>query len=117
MSAETWASIGVTGATALAGVFAGRAARRTRRQESRDDFATVTDRMDKELLRQGGEIKALRERADVAEKRVEGAVVAVGYLLDRVRGLTILIRSVGMEPPAAPPIPTKAREFIHGIDV
>ncbi|MFF5445504.1 hypothetical protein [Streptomyces sp. NPDC012888] len=113
MSAETWASIGVTGATAVAGIFAGRAARRTRRQESRDDFTAVTEAMGKELARQAGDIKALRERADVAENRVEGAVVAVGYLIERVRGLSVLIRSVGMEPPKAPPIPDKAREFIH----
>lgn len=113
MSADTWASIGVTGATAIAGLFAGRAARRTRRQESRDDFSIVTDRMDKELQRQGGEIKALRERADAAEKRVEGALVAVGYLIDRVRGLSVHIRSLGMEPPAAPPVPDRAREFIN----
>ncbi|GAA3384526.1 hypothetical protein [Streptomyces racemochromogenes] len=113
MSAETWASIGVTGATAMAGIFAGRAARRTRRQESRDDFSAVTDRMDKELQRQGGEIKALRDRAAASEKQVEGALVAVSYLIDRVRGLTVHIRSLGMEPPAAPPIPDRAREFIN----
>lgn len=113
MNAETWVSIGVTGVTAVTGVFAGQAARRSKRQESRDDFSTVTDRMDKELARQGGELKALRERADRAEQRVEGALVAVGYLIDRVRGLSVHIRSLGMEPPPAPPVPERAREFIH----
>ncbi|MFF3620078.1 hypothetical protein [Streptomyces sp. NPDC002467] len=112
MNAETWAQVGLTGAAAVASAFAGRAARRSKRQESRDDFAAVTDRMDKELLRQGGEINALREQANLAEKRVEGALVAVGYLIDRVRGLSVHIRSLGMEPPAAPPVPPKAREFI-----
>lgn len=109
------ALVSVVGAVVAGGctIWTARAAKRTPPQEKRDDFATVTERMDKELARQGGEIRALRERADKAEKRVEGASVAITYLIDRVRGLHGYIRSQGMEPPAAKPVPETAREFIN----
>ena len=55
----------------------------------------------------------LEAAAEVQEKRLEGAGVAITYLIGRVRGLTDWVRSAGLEPPTAPPIPERAREFIH----
>ncbi|MFG2412262.1 hypothetical protein [Streptomyces goshikiensis] len=113
MNAETWASVGVSVVTGASGVWAVRAARRTPRQEKRDDFTAVTDRMNGEIVRQGKQIEGLEIRADRAERRVEGAGVAIAYLIGRVRELHGYIRSVGMEPPTAEPIPEAARDFIH----
>lgn len=113
MNPETVASIAVTVVTGVTGVWAARAARRTPRQEKRDDFAAVTDRMNGEISRQGLRITELETTTGVQNRRLEGAGVAIAYLIGRVRELHGYIRSVGMEPPTAEPIPEKAREFIH----
>ncbi|MEU8839913.1 hypothetical protein AB0D97_12400 [Streptomyces roseus] len=120
MNVETWASVGVSLATGVCGAWAARAARRTPRQEKRDDFTAITDRLNGEIERHAKLIDLLQrradqaeERADHADRRLEGAMAAVAYLIDRVRGLSGYIRSTGMEPPAAAPIPTAAREFIN----
>lgn len=108
------AVVSVVGAVVAGGcgVWTARQAKRTPRQEKRDDFTTVTSRMDKELKRQGGEIEGLRRRADTAERRFDGALVAIGYLIERIRDLVSYIRSQGMEPPAPKAVPDRAREFI-----
>lgn len=115
-NAEMWTAVsgGVVGvASAVATFWGGRAARRTKRDHRRDDFTVVTDRMEKEIGRQAARLDELEAAADVQEQRLEGAGVAITYLIDRVRGLTTWIRSAGLEPPAAPPVPERAREFIH----
>ncbi|MFF0277434.1 hypothetical protein [Streptomyces sp. NPDC004330] len=115
-NAEMWTAVsgGVVGvASAVATFWGGRAARRTRRDHRRDDFTVVTDRMEKEILRQAKQLNNLAAAAEVQEQRLEGAGVAISYLIERVRGLTTWVRSAGLEPPAAPPIPERAREFIH----
>jgi len=116
MSVETWTAVssGVVGvASAAAAVWSGRAARRTRRDHRRDDFTVVTDAMRKEMDRQGQRIDELEQATDRQDQRLEGAGVAITYLIERIRGLTTWVRSSGLEPPAAPPIPERAREFIH----
>ncbi|MET9728692.1 hypothetical protein [Streptomyces zaomyceticus] len=116
MSVEMWTAVssGVVGvASAAAAVWSGRAARRTRRDHRRDDFTVVTDRMEKEINRQGLKITELEETSDRQDKRLEGAGVAISYLIERVRGLTSWVRASGLEPPLAPPVPERAREFIH----
>ncbi|MFE9850364.1 hypothetical protein ACFYPN_16345 [Streptomyces sp. NPDC005576] len=116
MSVETWTAVssGVVGvASAAAAVWSGRAARRTRRDQRRDDFTVVTDAMRKEMDRQGRRIDELEQSSDRQDLRLEGAGVAITYLIDRVRGLTTWVRSSGLEPPAAKPIPDQAREFIN----
>lgn len=116
MSVETWTAVssGVVGvASAAAAAWSGRAARRTRRDHRRDDFSVVTDAMRKEMERQGARIVALEQVSDRQDQRLEGAGVAITYLIDRVRGLLILVRSAGLEPPSAAPIPDQAREFIN----
>ncbi|MFC8273734.1 hypothetical protein ACFUJR_14675 [Streptomyces sp. NPDC057271] len=116
MSVEMWTAVssGVVGvASAGAAVWSGRAARRTRRDHRRDDFSVVTDAMRKEISRQGQRIDELEQVADRQDQRLEGAGVAISYLIERVRGLTTWVRGAGLEPPAAPPVPQRAREFIH----
>lgn len=116
MSVETWTAVssGVVGvASAAAAAWSGRAARRTRRDHRRDDFTVVTNAMRQEMKRQGQRISELEQVSDRQDQRLEGAGVAITYLIDRVRSLTVWVRSSGLEPPAPPPIPDRAREFIH----
>ncbi|MFF3998507.1 hypothetical protein ACFYX8_35025 [Streptomyces cyaneofuscatus] len=116
MSVEMWTAVssGVVGvASAVAATWSGRAARRTRRDHRRDDFTVVTDAMRQEMKRQGQRISELEQVSDRQDQRLEGAGVAISYLLDRVRGLTSWVRAAGLEPPAAAPIPEQARDFIN----
>jgi len=115
-NAEMWTAVsgGVVGAaSAVATFWGGWAARRTRGDRRRDDFSVVTDAMRKEIDRQGQRIDELEQVSDRQEQRLEGAGVAITYLIDRVRGLTSWVRAAGLEPPAAKPIPERARDFIH----
>lgn len=116
MSVEMWtaASSAVVGvASAAAAAWSGRAARKTRRDHRRDDFTVVTDRMEKEIGRQAERLDELEETTTRQAARLEGAGVAITYLIDRVRGLTTWVRAAGLEPPTAAPIPERAREFIN----
>lgn len=110
MSPETWASIGVSAVTGACGMWAARAARRTPRQERRDDFTAVKDALNQRIDQLGAEQAAQRQIiGDQAE--------ALRYLVVRVRSLVAYIRKAGMEPPAAPPMSDRARDHLHHIDV
>jgi len=110
MNADTWVQIGAGTVATVAAAFAGRAARRTRRQENRDDFTAVKDALNERIDRLGTEQEAQREIVgDQAE--------ALNYLALRVRSLVSYIRKAGLEPPAPPPIPERARDYLHHIDV
>lgn len=104
--------IAVAGAVVTGGFAAwgARSARRTKRQEKRDDFATVTERMDKEIKRQGHQ---LEEQQD----QLTGQAAAISWLVIDRRSLVSYIRGRGFEPPAPRPIPERARPFLDHIDV
>ncbi|MEU1497239.1 hypothetical protein [Streptomyces sp. NPDC005732] len=97
-------------ASAAGGVVAARSARRTKRQERRDDFTVVTDRMDKEIKRQGA---ALEEQ----QEQITGQGAAISWLVVDRRSLVSYIRKSGLEPPLARPIPERARPYLDSIDV
>lgn len=89
----------------------GRAARRSPRQERRDDFDKITTRLD-------GEIERLERRITRQDTSIAGQAAAIGYLHSWIRSLVAFTRSEGLEPPAAPqPVPDEARPFLHNIGV
>ncbi|MGW6703624.1 hypothetical protein ACWGDE_01840 [Streptomyces sp. NPDC054956] len=110
MSAETWTSVGVSVATGLCGVWAARAARRTPRQEKRDDFTVVKDALNER-------IDELKSEMDDQRQLVGDQAEALNYLVLRVRSLVAYIRKAGMEPPAPPPMSERVRDYLHHIDV
>lgn len=109
MGAETWASVGVTLATGVAGVFAARAARRTPRQERRDDFDTFTKKLNEQIGK-------LEEKAEKQEQRITDQDLAIGWLLNRLRGLVSYVRASGLEPPPAPQPPERIKDYLHHLD-
>lgn len=117
MSPETWASIAVSAVTGGCGVWAARSARRTPRQERRDDFTTVTDRLDKEIARLQQRIGEQESESARQRERIGDQDLAMGWLLARVRVLVGYIRQSGLEPPAPAPMSERARQYIHHIDV
>lgn len=105
-----WTTVVVAAMTAGGTLGVGRAARRSPRQERRDDFAAVTDRLDRDVERLEGRIT--RQDAKIA-----GQSAAIGYLHNVVRTLTAFARSSGLEPPVPVPPPDEARPFLHDIGV
>jgi len=117
MNPESWASIVVSVATVGAGVYATRSARRTPRQEKRDDLAFATDRLEKDVARlerrvHNGELEIERHRGQIADQDE-----AINWLRGRLRDLVGAFRIRGEEPPAARPIPERAKRILNGIDV
>lgn len=116
MSAEFWASIGVSAATAGAGVWAARSARRTPRQEKRDDFTAITEQQGKAIGRLEKRVEKGEAEAEKQRERISDQDEAIGWLLSRVRILISYIRETGLEPPAPAPMSERAAKYIHHID-
>ena len=117
MNPETMASIVVSALTVASGVYATRSARRTPRQEKRDDLAFATDRLEKDVARlekrvQSGEVEAEKQR-----ERISDLEEANNWLRGRLRDLVGYIRTRGEEPPEQRPIPERAKRILNGIDV
>jgi hypothetical protein len=110
MNVDTWVQIGAGTATSVAAAFVGRAARRTRRQENRDDFTAIKDALN-------DRIDCLKADMDEQRRLVGDQAEALVYLVGRVRSLVSYIRKANLEPPAAPPIPERARDYLHHIDM
>jgi hypothetical protein len=103
-------SVVVSVLTAGGTVGVARAARRTPRQERRDDFEKVTERLDKDIER-------LEKRIGRQDTQIAGQTSAIGYLSGWVRTLVIFTRNSGLEPPAPPRVPDDAKPFLHDIGV
>ncbi|MGW1492552.1 hypothetical protein [Streptomyces sp. NPDC002402] len=116
MSAEFWASIGVSVATAGAGVWAARSARRTPKQERRDDFTAITEQQGRAITRLEQRVEKGEAEVEKQRERIGDQDEAIGWLLNRVRELVSYIRKTGLEPPAPAPMGERARKYIHHID-
>ncbi|HEY9374919.1 hypothetical protein [Streptomyces sp.] len=110
MSPETWASIGVSAVTGVCGVWAARAARRTPRQEKRDDFTTIKDALNERIVKL--EVDAAKQ-----QDQITGQGAAISWLVTDRHSLVGYIRKAGLEPPAPRPIPVRARPYLDHIDV
>jgi tetrahydromethanopterin S-methyltransferase subunit G len=105
-----WTTIIVSAMAAFGSTMVGRAAKRTPRQEKRDDFEKVTQRLDKDIERLEGRIS----RQDT---QISGQTSAIGYLSGWVRTLVLFTRAQGLEPPAPPFVPDDAKPYLHNIGV
>lgn len=110
MTPDTWAQVAAASVTTVAGAFVGRAARRSRRQENRDDFTVVKDALNER-------IDELKSEMEDQRQLVGDQAEALNYLVLRVRSLVAYIRKAGMEPPAPPPMSDRVRDYLHHIDV
>lgn len=105
------AALGVAGVTAIGAVISTVVGRRQpRRQARRDDFAAVTERLDKDIERLEGRITR-------QEVRIVGQSAAITYLSTWTRLLVSFVRASGLQPPAAPPMPDEAKPYLHDIGV
>ncbi|MEU3613543.1 hypothetical protein ABZ725_14665 [Streptomyces sp. NPDC006872] len=97
-------------ATGGLAAWAARSAKRTKRQENRDDFTEIK--------------KALNERIDDLkndltgqQEQITGQGAAISWLVVDRRSLVATIRGAGLKPPAPRPIPDRARPYLDSIDV
>ncbi|QCX81289.1 hypothetical protein C9F11_38530 [Streptomyces sp. YIM 121038] len=116
MTVDTWVQAGLAIVGAGGGVVAARSARRTKRQETRDDFLAVTEQQGKALERLEKRIQRQEAEADKQRERIADQDEAIGWLLHRVRSLVSHIRRQGTEPPEAEPMSERAARYIRHID-
>lgn len=116
MTADTW----VQGALALVGtvggIVAARSARRTKRQENRDDFLAMTSQQGVAIERLERRVQRQEEDSEKQRQRIGDQDEAIGWLLYRVRSLVSHIKKAGMEPPLAEPMTEQAARYIRNID-
>lgn len=117
MGVETWVSAGMTAITVVGGVVTARAARRTKRQERRDDFTVVTSQQGKQIERLEKRIVAREQEAERLGQRITDQDEAIHWLRTRLRDLVGAFRIRGEEPPPARPIPERAARILNGFDV
>lgn len=117
MGVDTWIQAGMAVVAASGGVISARAARRTKRQERRDDFTVVTDRMEREIGRQGQRIDELESDTATQQEQITGQGAAISWLVVDRRSLVGYIRKSGLEPPAPRAIPERARPYLDSLDV
>ncbi|MFF9309876.1 hypothetical protein ACF1BS_03105 [Streptomyces sp. NPDC014748] len=110
-------ALAVATVTAVGGVATAVVGRRQPRgQRRRDDFAAVTDRMEREITRQGERIDELEEDAERDRARITAQDFAIRYLAGWARSLVGYMRSQQLEPPPPPqPVPDEVRPYLHDI--
>ncbi|WP_159046029.1 hypothetical protein [Streptomyces sp. WM6372] len=117
MSAEMWAQVGLAGATAVASAFAGRAARRSKRQENRDDFVAISEQQGRAIERLERRVEQGETKAAAQQERLAENDEAIAWALVRIRDLVAYIRKSGGEPPASRPMSARAARVLERSDV
>ncbi|MFF5778187.1 hypothetical protein ACFY7Y_14700 [Streptomyces virginiae] len=117
MSAEMWAQVGLTGAAAVASAFAGRAARRSKRQENRDDFVAISEQQGRAIERLEKRVQQGETKAELQQERLAENDEAIAWALVRIRDLVAYIRKSGGEPPVPRPMSARAARVLERSDV
>lgn len=117
MTVDTWIQAALALVGTAGGVVAARSARRTKRQEKRDDFLAITTQQGAAIERLEGRIQRQETEAEKQRERIGDQDEAIGWLLHRVRSLVSHIKKAGLEAPPAEPMSDRARRYIHHMDV
>ncbi|MFD0256398.1 hypothetical protein ACFVGX_36455 [Streptomyces sp. NPDC127113] len=110
-------ALAVAGVTALGGIATAIVGRRQPRgQQRRDDFTVYTDRLDREITRQGQRIDELEEDAERDRAALRAQDFALRYLAGWARSLVSYMRQAQLEPPPPPqPVPDEVAPYLHDI--
>ena len=117
MTADTWIQAALALVGTAGGIVAARSARRTKRQERRDDFLAISEQQGKAIERLESRVQRQETEAEKQRERITDQDEAIGWLLHRVRTLVSSMRNARMEPPPADPMSERAARYIHHIDV
>ncbi|MFD5217453.1 hypothetical protein ACFWMH_07270 [Streptomyces tendae] len=115
--ATALSALAVAAVTAVGGIVTAVIGRRQPRgQRRRDDFTVVTERMDREITRQGERIDELEADAEQDRARITAQDFAIRYLAGWARSLVGYMRTQQLEPPPPPqPVPDEVRPYLHDI--
>jgi uncharacterized protein HemX len=116
MGPDAIASVVAAIATGGFAAWGARSARRTKRQERRDDFTAITEQQGRAIERLEKRISMREAEAEKQRERITDQDEAIGWLLHRVRSLVSYVRKAGLEPPVAEPMSERAARFIRNID-
>lgn len=95
-----------------------RSARRTRRQENRDDFTAVVKELRTDVKDLRAELGVQKQESKDQRQRLAGQDFAIRYLVSWVRSLVGYIRAQRLEPPAPPqPVPPEVQAYLNDIGV
>ncbi|MFD5795584.1 hypothetical protein ACFWIO_19000 [Streptomyces diastatochromogenes] len=117
MTVDTWVQAGMAVVAAAGGVVSARSARRTKRQESRDDFLAVTQQQGKAIERLEARVERQESEAEKQRERIGDQDEAISWLLHRLRGLVSYVKKAGLEPPPADAMSERAARYLRNIDV
>ncbi|WP_369274535.1 hypothetical protein AB5J55_35460 [Streptomyces sp. R11] len=117
MTVDTWIQAGLALIGTTGGVVAARSARRTKRQEKRDDFLAISTQQGAAIERLEARVQRQETEAEKQRERIGDQDEAIGWLLHRVRSLVSHIKKAGLEAPPAEPMSERARRYIHHMDV
>lgn len=110
MSPDAFITVGATVLTGGFAAWGARSARRTKRQEARDDFAVFTAALKEQI----GELKKDQAKQ---QDQINGQGAAISWLVVDRRSLVGVIRGAKLKPPVPRPIPERARPYLDSIDV
>ncbi|MBM7088137.1 hypothetical protein JTP67_06135 [Streptomyces sp. S12] len=110
-------ALAVAVVTAVGGIVTAVVGRRQPRgQQRRDDFTAVTDRMEREITRQGQKIDEMEADAERDRARITAQDFAIRYLAGWARSLVGYMRRQQLEPPPPPqPVPEEVRAYLHDV--
>ncbi|MYU22866.1 hypothetical protein [Streptomyces sp. SID8352] len=110
-------ALAVAGVTAVGGITTAVIGRRQPRgQRRRDDFTAVTDRMEREITRQGERIDELEAETERDRERITAQDFAIRYLAGWARSLVGYMRAQHLEPPPPPqPVPDEVQPYLHDL--
>lgn len=113
-----WTQIVVSAITAAGTVGVGRAARRTRPQERRDDFQLITNSLREDLTTVKNDLAAHKAELAETQRQVDAYEDVTRWLARWFRACVGVMREQHIDiPPRPVPEPPKAAEFLHDIGV
>lgn len=110
-------ALAVAGVTAVGGIVTAVIGRRQPRgQQRRDDFTAITERMEREITRQGERIDELEAETEQDRQRINAQDYALRYIAGWARSLVGYMRAQKLEPPPPPqPVPDEVRPYLHDL--
>lgn len=117
MTVDTWIQGGLALIGTVGGVVAARSARRTKRQERRDDFIAITEQQGKAIERLEGRIQRQETEAEKQRERISDQDEAISWLLHRLRTLVSHMKKTGVEAPPAEPMSEAAARYIRHVEL
>jgi type II secretory pathway pseudopilin PulG len=111
------ASILGTLATGGLAAWASRSAKRTKRQEKRDDFTEIKTALNERIDDLKEDVAGQQRQITGHQEQITGQGAAISWLVMDRRSLVSTIRSAGLKPPAPRPIPERARPYLDSIDI